>query len=155
MWLFFVLLSPPFWCLVGPYPRPSLVPLSALHLLFSVCSFHPIGLLLLFVQDIGDICLETAKTAVYCKVRNGVKYRCPEVFADVMFAVFTLQWSACLITFFFSFLSYWTLLCILHELWPEFLSNVWYGLCWMVEMSYRKRRNFRGHNVSWVKFSRG
>ena len=68
--------------------------------LFSVCSFHPIGLLVLFVQDIGDICLETAKTAVYLKVRNGVKYRCPEVLADVMFAIFTLQWSARLIMVF-------------------------------------------------------
>ena len=53
--------------------------------------FHLIGLLVLFVQDIGDIALEFSKTIIYFKDRNGRTYYWPEFFANVGFGFFTIQ----------------------------------------------------------------
>lgn len=61
-------------------------------LLFSfVVRFHLIGLLVLFVQDIGDIALEVSKSILYFKDRNGRTYYWPEFFANIGFAFFTFQ----------------------------------------------------------------
>lgn len=54
-------------------------------------SYHKIGLLVLFLQDIGDIVLEAAKTAFYFKVRGGKEHAVPEYFANFFFAIFTIQ----------------------------------------------------------------
>ena len=53
--------------------------------------FHLIGLLVLFVQDIGDIALEFSKSIIYFKDRNGRSYYWPEFFANVGFGFFTIQ----------------------------------------------------------------
>ncbi len=53
--------------------------------------FHLIGLLVLFVQDIGDIALEFSKSMIYIKDRNGRTYYWPEVIANMGFAFFTIQ----------------------------------------------------------------
>ena len=53
--------------------------------------FHKIGLLVLFLQDIGDIVLECAKISYYFKERGGREHVVPEYFANVFFAIFTLQ----------------------------------------------------------------
>ena len=50
-----------------------------------------IGLLVLFVQDIGDIWLELSKTVLYFKDRGGKEHWGPEMGANVCFAIFTLQ----------------------------------------------------------------
>ena len=57
----------------------------------TVPRFHKIGLLVLFVQDIGDIALELAKTMFYFKVKDGKDQWLPEVLANVLFGIFTLQ----------------------------------------------------------------
>ena len=44
--------------------------------------FHKIGLLVLFVQDIGDVTLELAKTVLYFKDRGGKEYYWPEAGSD-------------------------------------------------------------------------
>ena len=53
--------------------------------------FHKIGLLVLFVQDIGDIFLELSKTVLYFKDRGGKEYWGPELGANLCFACFTIQ----------------------------------------------------------------
>lgn len=53
--------------------------------------FHMIGLLVLFVQDIGDIWLELSKTVLYFKDRGGKEHWGPEMGANFCFAIFTLQ----------------------------------------------------------------
>ena len=53
--------------------------------------FHMIGLLVLFVQDIGDIWLELSKTVLYFKERGGKEHWGPEMGANFCFAIFTLQ----------------------------------------------------------------
>ena len=50
-----------------------------------------IGLLVLFVQDIGDIWLELSKTVLYFKDRGGKEHWGPEMGANFCFAIFTLQ----------------------------------------------------------------
>lgn len=56
------------------------------------CSYHAIGLLVLFIQDIGDVALEVSKTILYFKTRNGVEHALPKLLADIGFAFFTIQW---------------------------------------------------------------
>ena len=53
--------------------------------------FHLVGLLLLFILDIGDIWLELSKSLIYFKVRDGKQYWGPELAANCTFAVFTIQ----------------------------------------------------------------
>jgi hypothetical protein len=50
-----------------------------------------IGLLVLFVQDIGDIWLELSKTVLYFKDRGGKEHWGPEMAANICFGIFTLQ----------------------------------------------------------------
>ena len=50
-----------------------------------------IGLLVLFVQDIGDIWLELSKTVLYFKERGGKEHWGPEMGANFCFAIFTIQ----------------------------------------------------------------
>ena len=61
------------------------------HMSNPLLSYHKIGLLVLFLQDIGDIVLEAAKTAFYFKVRGGKEHALPEFFANLFFAIFTIQ----------------------------------------------------------------
>ena len=61
------------------------------HYQFIFCRFHKIGLFVLFLQDIGDIALEAAKTAYYFKDRGGKEHAGAERVANVMFAFFTIQ----------------------------------------------------------------
>ena len=56
-----------------------------------ICRYHSIGLLVLFLQDIGDIVLEWAKISYYFKERGGREYALPEHFANFFFALFTIQ----------------------------------------------------------------
>ena len=55
-------------------------------------SYHRIGLMVLFLQDIGDITLELSKLIFYFKEQNGVECRWPEIGANVGFVVFTFQY---------------------------------------------------------------
>ena len=76
---------------------PSLgIYLSLFFLLFLTnlhsCRYHYIGLLLLFIQDIGDVSLEVTKSILYFKTRNGKDHKGPEMLANIGFAFFTLQW---------------------------------------------------------------
>lgn len=63
------------------------------------CSYHAIGLLVLFIQDIGDVALEVSKTILYFKTRNGVEHALPKLLADIGFAFFTIQWYAFIISY--------------------------------------------------------
>ena len=58
----------------------------------SLYRFHVIGLLVLFVQDFGDISLELSKCILYFKVRDGVECKFTDNLSNVSFGVFTLQW---------------------------------------------------------------
>ncbi|XP_003382832.1 PREDICTED: ceramide synthase 1-like [Amphimedon queenslandica] len=60
---------------------------------YSLCMrFHYIGLLVLFIHDFADVFLEVAKAILYFKDRGGKSYKLPEHIANVLFAVFVLQW---------------------------------------------------------------
>lgn len=54
--------------------------------------FHAIGLLVLFVQDFGDLSLESSKCIHYMKTRNNVECKTTDKISTVSFAVFTVQW---------------------------------------------------------------
>lgn len=57
---------------------------TILLLVFSwACNFHRIGCLVVAIHDIGDIPLESAKLAKYCKKQR---------LADLIFVVFTVVW---------------------------------------------------------------
>ena len=53
--------------------------------------FHIIGLLVLFLQDVGDIFLELSKTLNYFKIQDGKEKWIPEMCANISFAIFTIQ----------------------------------------------------------------
>ena len=53
--------------------------------------YHKVGLLVLFVHDIGDVFLELSKTLFYFKDRGGKEYWWPEMVATICFAMFTIQ----------------------------------------------------------------
>ena len=63
-----------------------------IFLYFSDYSFHIIGLVVLFIQDIGDVLLELSKAFVYFKVRDGEDCFWTDVAANVTFTIFTIQW---------------------------------------------------------------
>ena len=50
------------------------------------------GLLVLFLHDIGDVMLEFAKMQVYFKEMDGKKYPFIKLTGDVAFGAFTIQW---------------------------------------------------------------
>ena len=54
--------------------------------------YHKIALLVLFVQDVGDIWLELSKTIFYFKVRDGKEDNRVVNLANASFAVFTIEW---------------------------------------------------------------
>ena len=54
--------------------------------------FHKIGLMVLFLHDIGDIMLELSKTVVYCKYRGKQERPYIETAANILFLLFTAQW---------------------------------------------------------------
>lgn len=49
------------------------------------------GLLLLSLYDVGDMCLEAGKVANYLSDREGKKRYYAELTANVIFGLFTLQ----------------------------------------------------------------
>jgi hypothetical protein len=57
------------------------------------CSYHKVGLLVLFVHDITDIWLELAKALHYLSLRKG-KRECPrwEMAGNGCFVMFVLCW---------------------------------------------------------------
>ena len=55
------------------------------------CRIPQVGLLVLFLHDIGDIWLELSKTVIYFKFRGGKEHRGPEHVATFTFAIFTVQ----------------------------------------------------------------
>lgn len=61
-------------------------------IIFIKKRFHKIGLLVLFVHDITDIFLESAKCNVYLKNRNGTYYPLYEHLANIGFGIFTVTW---------------------------------------------------------------
>ena len=65
---------------------------SPSFLFLTKSRYHYIGLLLLFIQDIGDVSLEVTKSILYFKTRNGKDHKGPEILANIGFAFFTLQW---------------------------------------------------------------
>ena len=54
--------------------------------------YYYIGVLVLFLQDIGDLLLEAGKTLVYFKVMNGKKYNSMDNLANSVFAMFVCCW---------------------------------------------------------------
>ena len=62
-----------------------------LYISMTTRRFHLIGLLVLFVQDIGDVALEFSKCMIYFKDRNGRTYYWPELIANMGFGFFTIQ----------------------------------------------------------------
>ena len=50
------------------------------------------GLLVLFLHDIGDVILEFGKMQVYFKKMDGKKYPFFKLTSDVAFGIFTIQW---------------------------------------------------------------
>ena len=53
--------------------------------------FHLIGLLTLFIQDVGDVFLELSKTLIYFKIQDGKEHWIPETCANISFTIFTIQ----------------------------------------------------------------
>lgn len=65
------------------------------YILFAkLCRFHKIGLMVLFLHDIGDVMLEISKTVVYCKYRGKQERPYIETAANILFLLFTAQWYA-------------------------------------------------------------
>lgn len=62
-------------------------------LLFSLAvRFQKIGLMVLFLHDIGDVMLEVSKSVVYCKFRGKHERPYIETAANILFLLFTAQW---------------------------------------------------------------
>lgn len=53
--------------------------------------FHTIGLLILIIQDIGDVVLELSKTSFYFRDRGNNKNPFTELLANAFFALFAIQ----------------------------------------------------------------
>lgn len=62
------------------------------RLFLFTCRFHYIGLFVLFIHDFADVFLELAKSILYFKDRDGKSHNLPEILANVLFAIFVLQW---------------------------------------------------------------
>ena len=62
------------------------------RLFLFTCRFHYIGLFVLFIHDFADVFLELAKSILYFKDRDGKPHNLPEILANVLFAIFVLQW---------------------------------------------------------------
>lgn len=58
----------------------------------SVCRYHKIGLLVLFVHDVTDVCLEFTKVNVYFKNRGGKYYLVHEILSNIGFVAFAGAW---------------------------------------------------------------
>eukprot|EP00126_Sphaerothecum_destruens_P002058 Sdes_comp15499_c0_seq1m4432 len=56
------------------------------------CRYHRVGLMVLYVHDFCDVCLEFTKCLVYFKVRDGKHDRLMEALSNAGFAVFTISW---------------------------------------------------------------
>lgn len=90
--LFVYMVLPPYlWaCRLKVYINLSFGPHNQLFLF--TCRFHYIGLFVLFIHDFADVFLELAKSILYFKERDGKLHNLPEILANVLFAIFVLQW---------------------------------------------------------------
>lgn len=73
-------------------------------ILISCCysvRFHLVGVLLIFIHDVGDVFLEGSKCLNYFKVQDGRKNKCAELSANLGFLLFATE--------FFLFRIYWFL----------------------------------------------
>ena len=73
------------------------IPRSSASTSLSVSSslitrYHKIGILVLFVHDVADICLEFTKCNVYMKNRGGKYYPSHDHIATVGFLIFAVIW---------------------------------------------------------------
>jgi ceramide synthetase len=57
--------------------------------------FHYIGVVLLFLHDIGDVLLESGKTVKYFEILDGKKSVVIDTVANIIFGIFTLEWILC------------------------------------------------------------
>ena len=53
--------------------------------------FHVVGVLLIFIHDIGDVFLEGSKCFNYFKVQDGRPNKCAEMIANIGFLLFAAQ----------------------------------------------------------------
>jgi ceramide synthetase len=54
--------------------------------------YHYVGLIVLFLHDIGDVFLETAKTLKYFEILDGKRNKFMDLLANIAFGIFTLEW---------------------------------------------------------------
>jgi ceramide synthetase len=57
--------------------------------------YHYVGLIVLFLHDIGDVFLETAKTLKYFEILDGKRNKFMDLLANIAFGIFTLEWIVC------------------------------------------------------------
>lgn len=53
--------------------------------------FHLVGVLLIFIHDVGDVFLEGSKCLNYFKVQDGRKNKCAELSANLGFLLFATE----------------------------------------------------------------
>ena len=86
-------------CTVTFHPDKLIIRYFSLILVFFVYFFfinryrlYGFGILVLFMHDLGDTLMETAKCFVYFKRRGGKDYKFPDMCANVFFGLFVLNW---------------------------------------------------------------
>ena len=67
-------------------------PITLYSFLAFFCRYHYIGLILLFLHDIGDVLLESAKTAKYFEILDGKRLPMVDLLANVIFGAFAIEW---------------------------------------------------------------
>lgn len=58
----------------------------------SLCRYHNVGILVLFLHDINDVQLEFTKLNVYFKHRGGVYHRLNDIISDIGCLTFSVSW---------------------------------------------------------------
>ena len=56
------------------------------------CRFHYIGVVVVFLHDIGDVVLLSGKTLLCFSELNGKKFKAVNVLANILFGGFVIQW---------------------------------------------------------------
>ena len=56
------------------------------------CRFHYIGVVVVFLHDIGDVVLLSGKTLLCFSELNGKKFKAVNVLANIVFGGFVIQW---------------------------------------------------------------
>lgn len=65
---------------------------DTVNLLFNACRFHYIGVVVVFLHDIGDVILLGGKTLLCFSELNGKKYKAVNMIANTLFGFFVIQW---------------------------------------------------------------